>query len=109
MLVVVEHGNLHALAAFTLDDKAIRRLDVFQIDPAEGWLKRSNYVHQLMWIRLVELDVEHVDACEFLEQHRFAFHYWLRCKRPNVTQPKHRRSIRDHADEVAASREARGI
>ena len=35
MLVVMEHRNVHQLAQPLLDDEAVGRLDVFQIDAAE--------------------------------------------------------------------------
>ena len=36
VLVVMEHRNVHQLAQPFLDDEAVRRLDVFQIDAAEA-------------------------------------------------------------------------
>src|SRR3546814_11020729 len=36
VLVVVEHRDVHALAQRGLDLEALRRLDVFQVDAAEG-------------------------------------------------------------------------
>ena len=41
VLVVVEDGYVHHLAQPLLDDEAVRRLDVFQIDAAEGWARDS--------------------------------------------------------------------
>ena len=34
VLVVVKHRHVHALAQTLLDDEALRRLDVLEIDPA---------------------------------------------------------------------------
>ena len=53
---------------------------------------------------LVDLDVEHVDAGEFLEQHALAFHHRLAGKRADVAQAEHRRAVGDDADQVAARR-----
>ena len=36
VLVVMEDRNVHQLAQALLDDEAFRRLDVFEIDAAEG-------------------------------------------------------------------------
>ena len=36
VLVVMEHGDIHELAQPFLDDKAVGRLDVLEIDAAEG-------------------------------------------------------------------------
>ena len=38
VLVVVEDRDLHALAQLRLDVEALRRLDVFEVDAAEGRL-----------------------------------------------------------------------
>src|SRR6266704_118533 len=37
--------------------------------PAEGRLERRDHLDQLVRVRLVQLDVEHVDTSELLEQH----------------------------------------
>ena len=44
MLVVVEHRDLHALTQFLFDVETLRRLDVFQVDTAEGRFQRGNNV-----------------------------------------------------------------
>ena len=62
-----------------------------------------------MRVDLVQLDVEHVDAGELLEQHRLAFHDRLRRERPDVAESEHRRAVRHDADQVAARGEARGV
>ncbi len=67
MLVVVEHRYLHALAQHLLDVKALRRLDVLEVDAAESGLQRGNHLDQLDRVELVHLDVEAVDAGELLE------------------------------------------
>ena len=92
VLVVVEHRDVHALAQLALDVEAVRRLDVLQVDAAEGRLQRRDDVDQLVQIVLfVDLDVEHVDAGELLEQDGLAFHHRLgrqraRC-RPGPAPP----------------------
>ena len=53
-------------------------------------------------VALVDLDVEHVDAGELLEQHRLAFHHRLGGERADVAQAQHRGAVGDHADQVAA-------
>ncbi len=106
VLVIVEHRDLHALAGFAFDREAIRRLDVLEVDAAEGGLERGDHVDELHRVGFVEFDVEHVDAGEFLEQHRLAFHDGLRGERPDVAEAEYGGAVRDHADEVAARREA---
>jgi hypothetical protein len=52
--------------------------------------------------RLVDLDVEHVDAGELLEQHALAFHHRLAGQRADVAQAQHRGAVGDHRHQVAA-------
>ena len=66
VLVVVEHRDLHPLAQLALDDEALRRLDVLQVDAAEGRLERGDDVDQLVRVALVELDVEQSMPANFL-------------------------------------------
>ena len=48
-------------------------------------------------VRRVDLDVEHVDAGEFLEQHRLAFHHRLGGERADIAEAEHGGAVRDHA------------
>src|SRR5690606_7427392 len=48
VLVVVEHRDVHPLAQLALDDEALRRLDVLEVDAAEGRLQRGDDVDQLV-------------------------------------------------------------
>ena len=109
MLVVVEHRNLHARAQRALDVKTIRCLDVLEIDAAEGGLEGGNHVDQLVEVPLVHLQIEDVDAGEFLEQHALAFHDRLGRKRADVAQAQHGGPVRDHRDEVAPGGVAKSV
>src|SRR5690606_31736030 len=55
VLVVVEDGDLHALAQLALDHEAFGRLDVFEVDAAEGRLEPGNDVDQLVGVVFVDL------------------------------------------------------
>ena len=77
MLIVVEHGNAHAGLRLLLDLETFGTLDVLEIDSAEGRLERDDDVDQLVDVQFRHLDVEDVDAGEFLEQNRLAFHHRL--------------------------------
>ncbi|MNK99896.1 hypothetical protein D3C87_1203130 [compost metagenome] len=102
MLVVVEHGDVHALAQLLLDVEALGRLDVLEVDAAQRGLQRRDDVDQLVGVVLGQLDVEHVDAGEFLEQAAFAFHHGLGGQRADVAQAQHGGAVGDDAHEVAA-------
>ncbi len=109
VLVVVEDRDLHPLAQLALDVEAVRRLDVLEVDAAEGRLERCDHVDQLVQIVLGHLDVEDVDAGELLEQHALAFHHRLARQRPDVAQAEHGGAVGDHRDQVAARGVAEGI
>ncbi len=98
----MEDRNFHPVAQLAFDIEAFRRLDVFQVHAAKRRLQRCNDVAQLVGVGFIDLDIEHIDAGKFLEQHALAFHHWLRCKRSNVAQTQHRSAVRDHRHQVAS-------
>ena len=95
----------HAGAQLALDLEAFRRLDVLEVDRAEGWLQRGDDLDQPVRIALVDLDIEGVDAGELLEQDRLAFHDGLGGERTDRAQAEHGGAVADHADEIAARRQ----
>ena len=104
VLVVVEHRDFHALAQLALDIKAVRCLDVFQVDTAKGGLQRGDDVDQLVEVVfLIDLDVKHVDTGKLLEQHALALHHGLGGQWADVTQAQYRCAIRDDRHQVAAA------
>ncbi len=100
----MEDRNGHALAQPLLDLEALRRLDVLEIDAAEGGLQRCHGVDEAGDVRLGHLDVEDVDVGELLEEHRLALHHRLGGQRPDVAQPQHSRAVGDDAHEIGAGR-----
>ncbi len=101
MLVVVEDGDVHLLAQATLDLEALGRLDVFQVDAAEGRLETPHAFDELVDRLGVNLDVEAVDVGELLEEDRLALHDGLRREGTDVTEAEDGRAVRDDRDEVA--------
>ena len=101
VLVVVEDRNLHGLAQRLFDVEALRRLDVFQVDAAEGRLQNLAGADDLLRIFGVQLDIEHVDIGEALEEDRLAFHHRLAGQRADIAQAEHGGAVGDHADQVA--------
>jgi hypothetical protein len=89
--------------------EAFRRLDVLEIDGAEGGLERGDDFDQLVRVALLDFDVEHVDAGEFLEQHRLAFHHRLGGERADGPKTQHRGAVGDDADQIAARGKAKDI
>ncbi len=102
VLVIVEDGNLHALAQLLLDVEALGRLDVFEVDAAQRRFQHRDGLDELVRIGLGKFDVEHVDAGELLEEAALAFHHRLRGERSDVAETQHGRAVRDHAHQIAA-------
>ena len=101
MLVVVEHGNVQALAQLALNIEALRRLDVLEVDAPQGRLQGGDDFHQLVRVFFCQLDVEHVHTGKFLEQAALALHHRLAGQRTNVAQTQHGRAVGDHTHQVA--------
>jgi len=76
----------------------------FEVDPADRGRQHLAEPDHVLRIRRVDLDVEHIDVGEALEQHPLAFHHRLRCFRTDVAQPEHGRTVRDYGHQVAARR-----
>ena len=109
VLVVVEDRDVHPGPALLLDLEALRRLDVLQVDAAEGRLEGADHVDELGHVLLVDLDVEHVDAGEFLEQDRLALHHGLGGQRSDIAEAQHGRAVREHRHEVLPDRQVGGL
>ena len=62
-------------------------------------------MHQFFWVAFVNFNIEDVDAGEFFEQYRLAFHDRLRGKWPDRTKSKHRSTVGNDSHEIAARRQ----
>ena len=109
MLVVVEHRNVHALGEFLLNVEALGRLDVFQVDAAQGGLHRRDDLDQLVRIAFGQFDVEHVHAGKLFEQAALAFHHRLGGQRADIAQAQHGGAVGDHAHQVGTGGEFSGL
>ena len=108
VLVVMEHRDVHALAQLAFDVEALGRLDVLEVDAAQRGLQRGDDLDQLVGVEFGQLDVEHVDAGELLEEAALAFHHRLGGQRADVAEAQHRGAVGDHAHQVAARGELGG-
>ena len=88
MLIVVKDRDRHAFLELALDLETFRRLDVFEIDAAEGRLQRGDDFDETVDIGLRHFNVEDVDAGEFLEENRLAFHHRLCGERPDRAEAR---------------------
>ena len=109
MLVVVKHGNTERLTEFLFDVETVRGADVFEIDAADGRLEELAEADHILRILGPDLEVEHVDVGERLEENPFAFHDGLSGQRADVAEAEHRGAVRDDGDEVAFGRVEVGV
>ena len=101
VLVVMEDGDVHQLLEAAFDDEALGRLDVLEVDAAEGGAHQPHGLDDLFGVFGVEFDVDGVDVGEALEEHRLALHHRLRGERAEVAEPEDRRAVRDDGHQVA--------
>ena len=102
VLVVVEDRDVHQLAQALLDDEALGRLDVLEIDAAERRAEISHRVDEFVRVLRADLEVDRIDVGEALEQHRLAFHHRLGGERAEIAEAEDRGAVGDHGDHVAA-------
>ena len=108
VLVVVEHRDVHQFAQALLDDEAIRRLDVLEIDAAERGAEIAHAIDELVDVLGVDLEVDRIDVGEALEEDRLAFHHRLRGERAEIAEAENSGAVGDDGDHVAACRVVEG-
>ncbi len=104
VLVVVEHRDVHQFAQALLDDEALRRLDVLEIDAAPAGAEIFDAVDELVGIFGGDLKIDGVDVGEALEQHRLAFHHRLCRQRAAIAKTENGGAVGDDGDEIALHR-----
>ncbi|MPL61035.1 hypothetical protein SDC9_06602 [bioreactor metagenome] len=101
VLIVMEHRNVHDLLQPLLDDEALGRLDVLEVDAAEGRAHQAHRLDDLVRVLGIKLDVDGVDVGKALEQHRLAFHHRLRGERAQIAEAEDGGAVRDDRHHVA--------
>ena len=100
MLVIMENGNAHAFLQRLFHLEAFGGLDILQVDAAKGRFQRLDGADHPLHVGRIDLDVEDIDAGEFLEQDGLAFHDRLGGQRADIAQPQNGRPVRHDTDEV---------
>ena len=101
MLVIVEDRDVHLLAEPRFDVEALGRLDILQIDAAEGGFQKPNTADEFIRVIGVQLQVEDVDVREPLEEDALALHHGLGSCRADVPQPQNCTTVGDDGNEVS--------
>ncbi len=101
MLVVVHDGDIERTLQAFLDIKALRGLDVLEVDAAEGGRNTLYGLAELLGVFLVDLDVKDIDAAIDFEQQSLTLHDGLAAHGTNVAQAQDSRAVGDDGYEVA--------
>ena len=104
-----KHGDLHPREEGLLDLEASGRLDVFQINRAEGRFQASHRLDEFLGVIFGDLDIEDIDVGEFLEEDGLAFHDGFGGERADGAQSQDGGAVADDGDEVAAGGEPGGL
>ena len=99
--IFVKDGNVHLLLQGLLDDEALGRLDIFEIDAAEGGPHQAHRIDEFIRVFGIELDVDRIDVGKALEQHRLALHHRLGAERAEISEAQNRGAVGDHRDQIA--------
>ena len=101
VLVVVHDGDVELGFEPRLNLEALGRLDVLKVYAAEGWGYGLDGLDELVWVFLVDLDVEDVDACEYLEQEALTLHDGLAAHGTDVAETEDCRAVGDDGYKVS--------
>src|SRR5690606_16491893 len=101
MLIIVHDGNAEFFAQLSFDPETLRSFDVFQVDGAEGWLKRFDDGYESVGIFFVDFNVEHVNARKPFEKNALAFHYRLGSLGSDIAQSQDSCTVRDDRYEIS--------
>src|SRR5690606_4564426 len=108
VLVIMEHRDVTNLFQHALDLKTLGRLDIFQVDTAEGLVDTHHGVDKVLRRFRFQLDIEHINTGKQLEENALAFHHWLGRQRTKITETQDGGTITDHRHQVALGGKAVG-
>ena len=97
----MEDGNVDTLLQLALDVEAFGRLDIFQVDAADGGGNHLAKQNDLVDALGVDFNVKHVDVGKALKEDSLAFHNRFRGQRAAVAQAENGSTIADDGHQVA--------
>ena len=89
----MEDRNVHKFAQALLDDEAFRRLDVFQVDPAEAGAEEANGVDEFVDVLGSDLEIDTIHIGESLEEGDLALHDGFGRDSAQVAESQDSRSV----------------
>ena len=108
VLVVVHHGDRELSLQTALDLKALRSLDILEVDSAEGGGDSLDRSDECLGLGGIDLDIEGVYTRINLEEQRLTLHDGLAGIGTDIAQSEDGSPVGDDADEVTLRRIAIG-
>ena len=104
MLVVVHDRLIEAANQFVLDEKAIGRTDVLQMDASEGRRDTHDRLDELVRVFRVDEDRRCAEAHELVVDDGFALNHGQTGHGADVAEAQHARAVRKDAHAVSNRR-----
>ena len=100
MLVIMEYRNIHGLLKTVFNIKALRSLDVLQVDTAEAWLQHFYSATDVIYILGIQAQRDSINTGKCLEENSFSFHYWQTSTSTDVAKAKDCSAVSDNSYHV---------
>ena len=96
----MHHGNVQCPLQALLYIKALRCLDVFQVDASEGGCYTLYCLAELFRVFLGHLDVKDVDSTIYLEQQSLTLHHRLAAHGTDVAEAQYSCAVRYDSHQI---------
>ena len=67
MLVIMEDGDVHELFQLLFNIEAIRCLDIFEVDSAEGGAQELDAVDEIVGVLSIDANIDRLNASKLVE------------------------------------------
>ena len=104
MLVIVEDWNLQGPAQLRLNDEALRRFNILQVDSTECGLQHLAGADDILRVVGGQLKIKDIDVGKAFEEDRLPLHDRLACGRTDVAQTQNSGPVRNYGNQVRLSR-----
>ncbi len=93
MLIIMEYRNVHGFLQAVLNVKALRSLDILQIDAAKAWLQHLYSVANIVYAAGVEAQRHCIYTGKVLEEHSLALHNRQASTSTDIAQTKYSSTV----------------
>ena len=100
MLVIMENRNIHGFLQAVLNIKALRCLDILQVNAAKARLQHLHSMTNIIHIAGVQAKRHGIHTGKTLEKNRFSLHNRQSGTCSNIAQPQHSSAIGYHSHHI---------